>query len=419
MKNLHRKFLGWLIVVVFSAAASATSVTQIARFTATGTPEGNIFGASVAIDQDTVVVGDPQPFFETPGSAYVFVKPAGGWQDMTQSAQLMASDSDPGGLFGINVAIQGDVIVVSDYIQNQNHGKIYVYVKPAGGWSGVLTETAQLTASDDNVGYLLGRSLAMDSEGTIYSGAPLDGNGTVYVFVRPAGGWKTATQTAELTSSHGVLLEVGGNILAANGTTVVAGGPAWPSIFTGQFYGAAYIWEKPATGWVSASEEDALITAADKQTGDELADSAALYGDTLILGAPGINGGRGGGYAYTKPSGGWATTDVFSAKFTASDLQPKYALGASAAITGSFTLLGVGGYGTGSRLYEGAVDFYAPGPYDNHPQPDLLSPVWLIPDPQNQSLASFGQMIAAQGNLAVASGYDEQPLGGVYLFRVE
>jgi hypothetical protein len=35
-----------------------------------------------------------------------------------------------------------------DIGRNSHQGSAYVFVKPPGGWAGTLTETAKLTASD-------------------------------------------------------------------------------------------------------------------------------------------------------------------------------------------------------------------------------------------------------------------------------
>ncbi|MCU1250370.1 MAG: putative cell wall-anchored protein [Edaphobacter sp.] len=415
MKTTRSQLLVLFLVIVYCGTASAAKVTRLAKLSATNVDVGfSIYGSAVAMDADTVVVGSPDPFLYL-GSAYVFVKPSNGWHSMTQTAQLVASDGVRGSLFGNNVAVRGDVVAVSDYGQNQNRGKIYVYVKPPGGWSGILTETAQLTASDDNFGYLLGRTLAMDSEGTIYGGAPLAGNGTVYVFTQPAGGWQTGTQKAELTSSHGISLAIASQALTADGAsaTVVAGAAGWPSGFSGQDYGAAFMWVKPATGWVSASEETALILASDHKPFDLLGDAVALSGDTLIVGAPGMNGEQGGGYAYSKPATGWASTAAFAAKLTAQHLQNGYALGNAAAVTGTLTILGADGY----LSDEGALYLYGPPPKSGGAV--RMLPLWLVPDPLNQSFAFFGNFIAAQGNLVAATAYLEQPVGGVYVMLVE
>ena len=72
------------------------------------------FGFSVSIDGDTIVVGmshDDDNGGDS-GSAYVFQKPVGGWVDMTQTAKLLPSDGAAQDVFGNSVSISVDTVVV-------------------------------------------------------------------------------------------------------------------------------------------------------------------------------------------------------------------------------------------------------------------------------------------------------------------
>ncbi|GIW41370.1 MAG: hypothetical protein KatS3mg076_1947 [Candidatus Binatia bacterium] len=152
-----------------------------AELTASDGAAGDFFGYSVALDGDTMVVGarfDDIGANTHQGSAYVFVKPGTGWVDMTETAKLTASDGAAGDEFGRSVAISGDTAVVGA----PGKGSAYVFVEPATGWAGNLTETAKLTASDGVGGF----SVAIDSD-TVVVGAPgYESGGSAYVFVRRA-----------------------------------------------------------------------------------------------------------------------------------------------------------------------------------------------------------------------------------------
>jgi hypothetical protein len=66
----------------------------------------DVFGNSVAMDGDTIVVGDVTANVgqnSEEGAAYVFVKPASGWHNMTQTAKLTASDGEESDGFGQGV----------------------------------------------------------------------------------------------------------------------------------------------------------------------------------------------------------------------------------------------------------------------------------------------------------------------------
>jgi hypothetical protein len=70
---------------------------QLARLTA---PSTSGLGESVAVSGNTVVAGSQL-------SAHVFVKPASGWVDMTETAELTSSDKGQ----NIVVAMDGNTIV--------------------------------------------------------------------------------------------------------------------------------------------------------------------------------------------------------------------------------------------------------------------------------------------------------------------
>ena len=73
------------------------------------------FGSALLISGDTILIG---AFFDNvgvddEGSAYVFVRPAAGWSgNLTQNAKLIASDASPDAFFGTIIAQHGDTIVV-------------------------------------------------------------------------------------------------------------------------------------------------------------------------------------------------------------------------------------------------------------------------------------------------------------------
>lgn len=109
-----------------------------------------------------------------------------------QQAKLTASDGAFFDQFGGSVALSGDTVVVGarfhDVVANANQGSAYVFVKPAGGWSGSLSENAKLTASDGAKFDHFGGSVALSGD-TMVVGADFGNSGTnndqgsAYVFV--------------------------------------------------------------------------------------------------------------------------------------------------------------------------------------------------------------------------------------------
>lgn len=212
---------------------------------------GDHFGGSVALSGDTVVVGaaaDDIGGNSSQGSAYVFVKPAAGWAGLlTESAKLVASDGAREDFFGASVAVSGDTVVVGapDHKIGPNffQGLAYVFVEPNGGWVGDLTEDAKLTTSDGAAFDNFGISVAISGD-TVYAGAiEFNGDqGAAYVIQKPTGGWAgTVRETAKLTASDGAAFDIFGTSVAVDGETVVVGADQDDDIDTDQ--GSAYVFE--------------------------------------------------------------------------------------------------------------------------------------------------------------------------------
>lgn len=144
------------------------------------------FGFAVAISGNTVVVGAPQAdtgYGANAGAAYVFVRTkTGSW---TQH-KLIASDGTANAHFGHSVAIQDNTIIVGT--PDAGPGAVYVFVKTGTTWS----QQAKLTASNGAVGDKFGFSVAIDSN-TLVAGAPdvshAGYSGTIYIFVRNGTTW--------------------------------------------------------------------------------------------------------------------------------------------------------------------------------------------------------------------------------------
>jgi len=83
-----------------------------AKLTASDGASCDFMGLSVGISGDAIVVGANQYESGGSGAAYVFVKPSGGWTDMTETAELTASDGAWGSGFGNSVSIGRHTVVV-------------------------------------------------------------------------------------------------------------------------------------------------------------------------------------------------------------------------------------------------------------------------------------------------------------------
>ena len=315
---------------------SDTSITgyeylqaQIAKLTASDGVAGDLFGHSVAVDGDTAVVGAYEDESEK-GAAYVLAKDSSGaW---SQVAKLTASDGEAGDIFGWSVAVDGDTVVVGARYDDS----AYVFTKPSTGWA-TATETAKLTASDGVVGDWFGQSVAVDGDTVVVGASEDDGSGSAYVFTKAADSvWTDATQTAKLTASDGDDFDEFGKSVAVDGDTVVAGAP------NNDGYGSAYVFIKPAAGWGDATQTAKLTPGA---TDDEAAGLAGTFGaavavdgDTVVVGASAYSGSQGRAYVFTKPSGGWEDAER-TAELATSDAE-KNQFGWSVAVDGNTVVVG-------------------------------------------------------------------------------
>jgi hypothetical protein len=91
-------------------------------------------------------------------------------------------------------------------------------------------------------------------------------------------------QLAKLTASEGLPGGYFGFSAAISGNTVVIGAP-YASVDGNSHQGAAYGFVKPASGWADMTET-AKLTASDGAIGDWLGASVGVAGGPIIAGAP-------------------------------------------------------------------------------------------------------------------------------------
>ncbi len=145
---------------------------------------------------------------------------------------------------GSTVAVGAPVQTVGS---NLYQGAVYVYTQPASGWSGLMTPSAELTASDGTARDDFGSSVAASGNTIAAKGQSPNAN-AVYVFAQPAAGWSgSLTQSAELGASNGAATDVFGDAVAVSGATVIVGAPGHHRLgSTGSGQGAAYVFTCPA-----------------------------------------------------------------------------------------------------------------------------------------------------------------------------
>jgi hypothetical protein len=337
---------GAVFVFVEPTKGWVTTATFQAELTASDGQSGDNFGSSIALSSDgmTVVVGAPQATVNKntyQGAVYVYVEPTGGWATSNQfTAKLTSSNGAAYDWFGGSVAFDNVSVVAGAYGHmvgdNVYQGEAYVFTKPAGGWvSG--TETAQLTSSDGEPWDLFGYSVSAFNGAAVVGAvqAAINGNatqGAAYMFVEPSGGWVDATQSAKLVASDGVSQDLlGASVAISSDTTTAVVGAESATVSGNSGQGAVYVFLEPTGGWTTGGtiNQTAKLTASDGLPIDYFGTSVALNyeANTIAVGAPlapystsgnYLGPGPGKVYTYSKPSGGWATTDTYTQELVVS-----------------------------------------------------------------------------------------------------
>jgi hypothetical protein len=180
-----------------STAAQTFELEEAATLAASDAAPSDLFGVSVSLSGDTVVVGafvDDDAGAADTGSAYVFVREGTAW---TEQAKLAASDAAAGDEFGTSVSLSGETALVGAFVDDHaggaDAGSAYVFVRTGTTWTEQAKLVAPDAASEDHFGY----AVSLSGE-TAIVGARFDGAGSAYVFVRNGTAW---TAQAKLVAS--------------------------------------------------------------------------------------------------------------------------------------------------------------------------------------------------------------------------
>ena len=125
---------------------------------------GDLFGASLAINGDVIVVGAVDAHDKGPqsGAAYVF-RYNKAWGMWFQEQKLTASDGAPQEEFARSVSVNGGVLLIGGYRDNTlgaRSGSVYVFRYVGKRW----VQQEKLNASDEQTGDRFGRSISLSGD---------------------------------------------------------------------------------------------------------------------------------------------------------------------------------------------------------------------------------------------------------------
>ncbi|NDD64580.1 MAG: hypothetical protein EBZ36_11500 [Acidobacteria bacterium] len=226
------------------------------------------------------------------GAAYVFVRSGTTW---SQQAYLKASNTESVDIFGISVGISGETIVVGARAEDSNatgvngnqadnsasdSGAAYVFVRNGGSWSQQAYLKASNTDADDSFGTYVAVSGDMvvvgapkeDSNATGVNGSQAGGatdSGAAYLFVRSGTTW---SQQAYIKASNTDGNDQFATTVGISGETVVVGTWGEDSNATGvngnqagnsaANSGAAYVYNTPILSINGGEGQVATVGAA-------------------------------------------------------------------------------------------------------------------------------------------------------------
>lgn len=216
---------------------------------------------AVATDGDIVVTGSPVRD-GAKGNAYVHVSDgAGGFAPAVKLSNPTAANS----FFGRSVAISDDTIVVGADGQSPSGGA-YVYVSDgAGGWTGPTTLTNPTTGTSG-----FGRDVAIDGD-RIVVGAPF--SNVAYVYERDGGTWSAGTPLAAPGGgSFGWAVDVDGDRVVVGAHGAASGGRAYVYVADGAGFEDPIILRgdggsNEAFGWDVAIDDDRVAVGSNHATG--------------------------------------------------------------------------------------------------------------------------------------------------------
>lgn len=255
---------------------------------------------TVRTDGQRILVGmiEDGPGSSVEGRVYVYEQQGGSWGPPT-----MLKAQNPSGFdtFGSGMAIDGDRMVIGASMTVQDvicgPGKSLFFEHDGTDW-------VQVAKFDPHgqIGSMGGYGFNVDLEGdTAVLGAHFDDEadkmaGAVYVYQRdPVLGW---SEEVKLFADTPTMNEFFGNAVALDGDTLYVGAPGLDT-------GAIYVLERQPSGWQTVD----VLTPSSGRIGDAFGSSIALGDGYLVAGAPGTDvpgkSGVGGFVAFQRQAGAW------------------------------------------------------------------------------------------------------------------
>ena len=349
-------------------------------------PDLDGFGWCVDLEADTAVIG-----VRIMQEAHIFERLDAQWQ---QRSALIPDDWWFGNFYGESAALADNRAVVGAPYDDENgyrSGSAYIFERdPNGAW----IQAAKLLANDGEPYNKLGASVDIDGDVAVGGARDDDdlGNysGSAYVFERdPNGTW---FQAAKLLPHDGSVFWSFGEAVAVSGDRVLVGATTAHAFAPSA--GAAYIFERQTNGdWI----EVAQIVSDDIENSDAFGIAVGLEGDLALIGAKNADYndiGSGAAYVFVRqPNDHW----VQVAKIGASDGAFDDRFGSSLGLSGSTAIIGAY-YNDEMGEDAGAAYVFAVGPdADGNGIMDVCECIGDLDSDYDVDLSDLAQLLANYG----------------------
>lgn len=213
---------------------SGNNWSEQAKLTASDASIGDNFGYAVALSGNyaliSAYINDDDG--TSSGSAYVFKRSNTLW---LEQSKLTASDAATGDIFGYSVAIEGDYLIVGAPGDESETGAAYIFKRDGGVWN----EKMKLTASDGNTEDAFGGNVGIHGDyavvGASFADTQVADTGGAYIFHRSGSIW---TEQTKLEASDAMSMDGFGHSVSIWGSHIIVGAPfdADNGVNTGSWY---------------------------------------------------------------------------------------------------------------------------------------------------------------------------------------
>ena len=312
MKNIRSAHCFFILLCLLTFSSLQAQYSQTAKIVSDNREDRAEYGTAVHMLGDFAIVGASRETIAE-GAAYVYSRDSQGNWNFFQ--KLKANDPKEMAEYGGGVKLASDFLVVAsgraDIGSTIRAGALYVYNLQNNVWE----LNTKLVASDFSGDAKLGMNpTSLDvQDNTIIAGAPGENAwiGSVYVFTKDGGTW---TETQKILSPNPQVNDTFGIGVSVSGDDLLIGAQG-----VDQGKGAAYIYRKNPSGeW----EFVQTLVASDAANEDYFGSSVSISENQLVIGAYGKNGEAGAAYVFEKNSQGiWSEVQKLTGNSSASNTQ--------------------------------------------------------------------------------------------------